>query len=266
MNQHPSAGYLKCGMAFNRLGSGPTPLIVFQGLMFENKPQPAAMVNMYRFLGNEYTVYIVLRKPGLQNGCTLKEMADGYAAMMREEFGNGPFDVIGVSTGGSIVQIFAADHPELVRRLVIHSSAYSLSEKSRALQMQIARLAAEGRWKEANLIMMAEILPRGGIWNFIKKPLLWLTPVIMGPDPRDANDLVVTVEAEDVFNFKERLGEIKAPTLVVAGENDPFYSPTLFRETAEGIPNARLKLYPNMGHPATGKQFTRDVLAFLHEE
>jgi hypothetical protein len=37
----------------------------------------------------------------------------------------------------------------------------------------------------------------------------------------------------------------------------------LFRETAEGIPNARLIVYPGMGHPASGKQFGRDVLAFL---
>jgi pimeloyl-ACP methyl ester carboxylesterase len=59
------------------------------------------------------------------------------------------------------------------------------------------------------------------------------------------------------------LREITVPTLVDAGEEDPFYSPALFRETATGIPNARLCLYPNMAHPAGGKQFQQDVLAFL---
>ena len=29
--------------------------------------------------------------------------------------------------------------------------------------------------------------------------------------------------------------------------------------------NARLCLYPNLGHPAAGKPFERDVLAFLRE-
>lgn len=56
------------------------------------------------------------------------------------------------------------------------------------------------------------------------------------------------------------------PTLVAGGESDPFYSPTLFRETAAGIPNAKLCLYEKMGHPAGGKQFRRDVLAFLRDE
>jgi pimeloyl-ACP methyl ester carboxylesterase len=61
----------------------------------------------------------------------------------------------------------------------------------------------------------------------------------------------------------DRLAEIRVPTLVVGGDNDPFYTQRLFRETAEGIPNARLILYQGMGHPAFGKQFRRDVLAFL---
>jgi pimeloyl-ACP methyl ester carboxylesterase len=82
----------------------------------------------------------------------------------------------------------------------------------------------------------------------------------------DPSDLVITIQAEDQFDFKARLSEITPPTLVAAGECDPFYTPELFRETAAGIPNARLALYPGMGHPTSGKQFERDVLAFLREE
>ncbi len=264
---YPSKGYFsKSGLAYNRLGKGPKPLIVFQGLLMENKPTSESMINFYKFLGQEYTVFVVLRRPGLPKGCTLKDMAGDYSAMIREEFGQGPFDVIGVSTGGSIVQHFAVDHPELVRRLIIHSSAYTLSEKARELQMQTARLAQAGRWTDAYRVITAALLPREGIWKTLSKPVLWLVPPLMAMGaPKDANDLVVTVEAEDVFNFKERLGEIKMPTLVAAGANDPFYNPTLFRETAEGIPTARLILYEGMGHPASGRQFEKDVLEFLHE-
>lgn len=81
----------------------------------------------YGFLERAYTLYAVLRKPGLPQGATLKDMANDYAALIRQEFG-GPVDVIGVSTSGSIALQFAADHPDLLRRLVIHSSAYTLGE------------------------------------------------------------------------------------------------------------------------------------------
>jgi pimeloyl-ACP methyl ester carboxylesterase len=102
----------------------------------------------------------------------------------------------------------------------------------------------------------------------ISRPMAWLGSVLMARfgSPQDPSDLVVTIEAEDQFNFKDRLGEIRAPTLVAAGDKDPFYSVALFRQTAEGIPNARLALYEGMGHPASGKLFARDVLAFLKEE
>jgi pimeloyl-ACP methyl ester carboxylesterase len=264
---HPKSGYFRCGLPYNRLGDGLRPLVVFQGLLFENKPQAGMLVSGYKFLKADYTVYVVLRKPGLSPHYTLKDMADDYARMIEEEFG-GPLDVIGVSTGGSIAHHFAAEHPDLVRRLIIHSSAYTLSDSSRRLQLQVGELAAQGKWVEANLLMLKGLVPNKGVMKPFARPLTWLAAQAMGRlgAPEDASDLVITVEAEDKFNFKDRLGEIKAPTLVAAGMEDPFYTPELFRETAAGIPGARLILYPGMGHPASGKQFTRDVLAFLREK
>jgi pimeloyl-ACP methyl ester carboxylesterase len=75
----------------------------------------------------------------------------------------------------------------------------------------------------------------------------------------------VTVEAEDKQDFGDRLAEIKAPTLVIASAEDPFYTEALLRDTAAGIPNGRLVLYEGKGHAPTGKQFSEDVLAFLNE-
>lgn len=260
-----ASGYFYSGLPYNRLGRGPRPLVVFQGLMFENKPQPGLDI-FYRFLGKDYTVYSVLRKPGMPPGYSMKDMADDYAAMIREEFG-GPLDVIGVSTGGSIVQHFAADHPDLVRRLVIHSSAYALSEEAKRLQLEIGRLAQQRQWAQAYALMFGAVFPRTGMMKVLSRPLLWLMSGLMSLGaPKDPTDLVVTIEAEDKHDFKSRLAEITAPTLVIAGMQDPFYTPALFRATAEGIPNARLILYDGMGHPASGKQFARDVPGFLRLE
>jgi len=220
----------------------------------------------YKFLEEEYTVYEVLRRPGMPRGYTMKDMADDYARMIREEYG-GPVDVIGISTGGSIAQHFAADHPDLVRRLIIHSSAYALSDEAKRLQRRVAHLAQLRRWVKASAVMLSPLLPDQGVMKYLSVPIVWLASLLLGllAAPKDPSDLVVTVEAEDTHDFKDRLGEISASTLVVAGDRDPFYTETLFRETAEGIPNAKLILYPGMGHPASGKQFGRDVLAFLKE-
>lgn len=110
------------------------------------------------------------------------------------------------------------------------------------------------------------MMPKKGPLRVFAKPLTQVAAWVMSRrPPADASDLVVTVEAEDKLAFRDRLHEITVPTLVAGGTEDPFYSGELFRETAAGIPNARLALYEGMGHPARGKAFQRDVLDFLRE-
>jgi pimeloyl-ACP methyl ester carboxylesterase len=264
---HRSAksGYFRCGLPYNRAGSGPRPLVVFPGLTFENKPQFGTL-SLYSFLKREYTLFAVYRRPGMPTGYTLHDMGNDYATMIREEFG-GPVDVIGVSTGGSIALHFAADHPDLVRRLVIHSSAHTLNDAAKTLQLDVARLAQHGEWRQAWATIVRTIFPQKGAGKWLAHPLVGLSAWLLSrKPPGDAGDLVATVEAEDQHAFKDRLTEITAPTLVAGGEDDFFYSPSLFEETAAGIPNARLCLYAKMGHPASGRQLRSDVLAFLQDQ
>lgn len=268
MTSAAAAGYTHNGLPYNRFGRGPRAAVVFQGLLFENKPMSGLMARffprMYKSLQEDFTTWIMLRKPRLPMGYTMRDMSDDYAATIREEFGS-PVDVIGVSTGGSIALHFAADHPDLVRRLVIHSSAYTLSAESKDVQMRIAQMARERRWRSAYALTFGFMFARRGVRKYLARPVIWLLSLLAGSlgAPKDPSDLVVTVEAEDKHDFRDRLGEIVAPTLVVGGDRDPFYPATLFRETAEGIPNAKLIVYNGIGHPASGKRFGRDLLAFL---
>ena len=256
------AGYFHNGLPYNRVGHGPRPLVIFHGLLFENKPLSARWTflysSYYKAWEDDYTVYIVLRKPHLPKGYSIQDMADDYAVMIREEFG-GPVDVIGVSTGGSIAQPFAANHPDLVRKLVIHSSAHTLSDSAKQVQLRVGYWGGQRQWRKAYAAMLSP-MP-------YPKPVIWISALLAGifGAAEDPSDLVVTVEAEDKFNFKDRLAQITAPTLVIAGTKDPFYTVDLFRETAEGIPNAELILYEGKGHPASGKQFNQDVLTFLRK-
>jgi pimeloyl-ACP methyl ester carboxylesterase len=240
---------------------------VFQGLVFENKPltgfQARYSLGMYRFLEEDYTIYLVARKPGLPEGYSMQDMSDDYARMIEDEF-EGPVDVIGHSTGGSIAFHFAADHSRLVRRLIIHSSAYRLSDAAREVQMRVAHFARQGKWRAA----YAEILGSAVTPNWAAPAIVWLGSLMMSviDSPGDPSDLIVTIEAEDKHDFKERLAQITVPTLVVGGDEDMFYSGDLFRKTAEGMPNAQLALYEGMGHPASGDRFQQDVLTFLRED
>ena len=259
-------GYFRSGLPYVRIGNRPHILVIFDGLSFENKPPSGLMLRMiasgYKRIAQDYTVYSVGRKPGLPPGYSTRDMSEDYATIIRNELG-GPLDIMGISTGGPIAQHFAADHPDLVRRLVLAMTGYSLSEKGRKLQMHVGDLARQGKWRAAYSAIMDGVYPQGGIKKRFFKLFMCFFATFSAPT--DPSDLLVTIEAEDNHNFKDRLAEIKVPTLVIGGEEDYFYP---IRETAAGIPNAELILYEGFGHNAlfdNSRQFQEDILAFLKE-
>jgi pimeloyl-ACP methyl ester carboxylesterase len=265
-------GVLPGGLPYDRMGTGPRPVVVFAGLSFENVPaskiSARLLLGPFRFLERDFTVYVVTRRPGLPPGTTMGEMADEYATMIRTKFG-GPVDVIGVSTGGSIAQQFALDHPDLVRRLVLYSAAHRLGDAGRRFQRRQAELARDGKWGTAMAESMVEmLLPRRGPGRYVTWPVRWLFALfgLFVRKPADPNDFLVTVEAEDRFDVGDRLAQFRTPTLVVGGARDPFYSPALFRSTAAGIPAARLVYLPRAGHLPRGRRVERAILTFLRAE
>src|SRR2546428_11888028 len=68
------------------------------------------------------------------------------------------------------------------------------------------------------------------------------------------------------INVTARLKEIKTPTLVICGNDDPATPPAMAREIQEHIPSARLALIPQAAHLANLEQpeaFNRALAEFL---
>jgi pimeloyl-ACP methyl ester carboxylesterase len=259
----PTTGYSANGLPYACFGKGTRNLVVFDGLDFRHKPPSGIMLRMstgyLRGLRNDYRIYFVSRRPGLPPGYSLKDMSDDYAVMIKNELG-GVVDVIGVSTGGAIAQHFAIDHPDLVRRLVLAMTGFRLTEQGKELQMKVAELARK-RKRAASSALLGTAIIRKGMGKYLFKWLMWL----LGPFsiPADPSDGIVEIEAEDRHDLSDRLDRIKADTLVIGGEEDFFYP---IRETAGKIPDARLVLYPDLGHNAMfarSRQFGEEIRAFL---
>jgi pimeloyl-ACP methyl ester carboxylesterase len=231
-------------LPYAALGDGP-PVAVLAGLSPTTGLAGDTMVRATAgpFAALPRRLFVFNRRPGLPRGMTMAQLAAEHADALRGIDG-GPVDVIGSSTGGSIAQQLAADHPEVVRRLVLVSTACRLGPLGRDLQRRAAariRAGADGR---ALALMAASIVPprRGQLAAGLAGRLLG--PRLVGGD---LADMATTIEAEDAFDLA-RCPPVRAPTLILAGRDDRFYAPALFAETAALIPGADLRVFAGRGH------------------
>ncbi|HSP75854.1 MAG TPA: alpha/beta hydrolase [Cryobacterium sp.] len=256
-------GTLLGGMPYLRFGTG-SPLVAIPGLTQNYEPtvgfERRIVAEMLKPLAATHRVLRLTPRPGLDPNASMADIARDYADALRLEF-PGPVDVMGTSTGGSIALQLAADHPDVVQRLIVLSAACSLGPNGKKVQRRVAEEVLAGRPRQASREMFSAIgdKPR----SRLAAGMGWLLGRSMFG--KASPDLITTIRAEDAFDLRDRLGEIEAPTLVIGGDQDGFYTPELFRETAVRIPNGRLILYPGKGHMATisDPRLMADVLEFL---
>ena len=251
------------------MGSGP-PLLFIGGLSFEAGVDAAGTERMVAPMLEPFArrrrVMFVNRRSGLPRGMSMADLAGEHAEAIRS-LGAGPVDVAGISTGGSIAQQLAADHPEVVDRVVLLSTACRLGPEGRALQRRVAARIRRGARRRAVAVMAAGLVPPGR-GQAAAGAVAWLAGprVLAGGD--DLADMATTIEAEDAFDLAACRSPIQAPTLILAGSEDRFYSPELFAATARLIPGSRLRVLEGRGHltAARDPEWPREIEAFLAGE
>jgi len=255
-------GALPHGLPYLAFGSGP-PLVVLRGFMTVHA-NPAGLQRRFEIrllapLARYFRVYAVGRAPGLAPDASMRDSARDHALALQTEFG-AAVNLLGISSGGSIALQLAADHPDVVRRLVLVSAGYRVGVAAKAAQLRYVEATAAGR---RGAHYLAPFKVESAVGARLVAPLMWLLDPLMRP--RDAADMVAFAHAEDAFDLGARLGEITAPTLVIAGERDRVYSPEIFHRTADGVRDGRLIVYPGTGHGGTltSRRLVDDVTTFL---
>ncbi|AWW36710.1 3-oxoadipate enol-lactonase [Streptomyces cadmiisoli] len=182
-------------------------------------------------------------------GATVADLA-GLVLALADLLGVERFAHAGVSLGGAVGLHLAVHHPQRVSSLaVICSSAHfggAQPWRERAARVRHEGLAplaasADARWFTAGFTV-----PR------------------LVQDHREADPAAYAAccDALAAFDLRDELARISAPTLLVAGREDPATPPAHLREIADAVPGAALVEIPGASHLAPA-QCPEAVLAAL---
>ena len=247
-------------------GTGP-PMLFLGGLSLEAGVDGGGMEwmsgSMLRPFAGSRRVLFVNRRKGLPRGMSMADIAAEHADAIRA-LGAGPVPVAGISTGGSIAQQLAADHPDVVERLVLLSTACRLGPEGKRLQRRVAARIRRGAHRHALAVMMSGLVPPGRGQIPIGVLALLAGPRVLSPRD-DLSDMATTIEAEDAFDLARCSRGIRARTLILAGGEDRFYSRPLFEETARLIPGSRLRVFEGRGHitAAWEREWSVEIVRFM---
>ncbi|GAA2423828.1 3-oxoadipate enol-lactonase [Streptomyces macrosporus] len=161
---------------------------------------------------------------------------------LADDLGVERFAYAGVSIGGAVGTWLAVHHPDRVASLAVVCSSARFGEPE-AWRERAARVRAEGTAPVADAT-----------------PARWFTPAFR--DAPAAKALVDDLRAADpeayaaccdalaAYDLRADLPRVTAPTLVVAGREDPATPPAHARELADNIPGASLTEVAGASHLA----------------
>jgi pimeloyl-ACP methyl ester carboxylesterase len=188
---------------------------------------------------------------------TIDDFAADAADFIRWVIG-GPVVLVGHSLGSLVAQRVAAEHKDLVSRLVLIGSADTAAANPALLELQaeLARLDGE--------------IPRAFVQDFqagtIGKPLFLSQLDVFVAESMRVSPIVWRKTAEGLAaDNRVVAAHIAAPTLVVWGAEDGVFGLDAQHRLMALLKDGRLRVYPEVGHAPNWEEpetVARDIIAF----
>ncbi len=150
--------------------------------------------------------------------------------------------VVGISMGGVLAQAFALRYPERTERLVLINTFARLRPAGLGgwlyFLLRLVLVHTVGMEAQARTVAQRIFPDDPEAQALLREQILRANP----------HAYRAAMRALGRFDSRARLGEIRAPTLVVTGLADTTVPPANQAELAQGIPQARWWRIPGAGH------------------
>lgn len=218
------------------------PLILINGLAEQHE---SWFLNR-RFWGRYFDVYqpniLVYDGPALHTRIAAKQpisveyLVDELHLFVDRFVQNPPYHLVASSLGGKVAVEFAARYPHLVDRVVLLCPSGMGDEEQLPIMDGVMRndmrsvvrsVFHRNRYADDDIVKYYKLSLNNRKWKA---------------------GLLRTVRGTLEFTVRDRLKELRAPTLLVTGENDKICDPVTAAEAARELPHGHFLSIPNCGH------------------
>ena len=247
-----------------RFGKGKETLVILPGLSVQSVMSFADdVVQAYSQLADDFTIYLFDRRNELPASYSVYDMANDTAEAFKVlEFED--VYLFGASQGGMIAMNIAINYPELVRKLVIASTASQISdERFRTLDEWIC-FAKDGNKKELYLAFGEAVYPSDVFQQYCEL----LSEAANTVTDEDLERFVILAEGMRDFDIKDLLDKISCPVLLIGSEDDKVLGANAslqIKEHLKGNKALEFYMYNGYGHAVydTAPDFKERILRFL---
>ena len=192
-----------------------------------------------------------------------------------------PVDVVGHSMGGLAALAYATERPQRTQRLVLVTSLSGFPAAARwGFPGSAFRIYEPDFWRivlwgirlnagRGHLALHKKLQTLMGHAAYREKA--FFKPVAIDADDYQKGVPIRTIWTRNMYSrlsYADRLGEVRAPALILAGRHDPEAPLQCSEELLQGIPDASLVVFEQSGHSPFIEEaslFAQTVDAFLNE-
>lgn len=225
-------------------GNGKTAFVIIPGLSI--KPvlnYITAIESAYSTLCDDFTIYLLEYRNNLPDNYTIEEMEADFFSVIKS-LGLNNIILYGVSLGGMVSQILAANHPNLVNKLILCSTCIRVNDYFSNIIKKWIELADNLKSDELSVNMTDMIYSEKTLAEFRNAILLANSGIL-------ETELYRFVKlASSVFGFDmtENARKIKCETFVIGSYGDKIMIPEASFELARAL-SCKLFMYDkSFGH------------------
>ena len=251
-------------MDYFKFGHGRETLVILPGLSMQSVMLYAdAVADAYKPLTDDFTVYVFDRRKELPASYSVYETARDTAEAARK-LALGRVSIFGASQGGMIAMVLAAEHPEMINKLILGSTSARVTEFSARTVEKWIDLAKAHDAAGLYLAFGEAVYPRG-VYIQSRETLLEAAKTVTD---NDLDRFIILAKGIKRFDVTDSLHKIACPVLIIGSKDDGVLGADAAEDTAayfSGRQDVELYMYDGFGHAAydTAPDYKERMLRFL---